>query len=186
MSETRDWGEPIGSRRRHSLCNLLGSRGYYRGLQHKGNKISHALSILCNTPICECTHLHTPAHKHTQGYAPPESRTCRTRIRTPHESVTAHTSRVLKYRSGDGFSPQPTLDVNDVSHARPMFSYACGDLLVYPLTHKSRGVIQGYKPGRGGVKPGGGQGGGGKTWGSAVHLSACLAFFCSLPFLLSS
>lgn len=79
-----------------------------------------------------------------------------------------------------GFSPQPISDVNDVSHARPLFAYACGDLLIFPLTHESKGAIQGYKPGRGGVKPGGRTRGGGseKTWGSA---SACLATLLVSP-----
>lgn len=155
---------------------------YYRGLRHKGNKISHALSILCNTPICE---LHTPLH------TPARAGLCTTRTTAhmPHTNTdttskcdNTHTSRILKYRSEDGFSPQPKSDVNDVSHARPIFSYACGDLLVFPLTHKSKGVIQGYKPSRGGVKPCGRAG----VRGEGVGLCMSVLNLGPLPFLFSS
>lgn len=59
----------------------------------------------------------------------------------------------IGYVQEGGFSLQTTSDVNDVPHARPLFAYACNDLLIFPLTLESKGVIQGYKPNRGGVKP---------------------------------
>lgn len=69
------------------------------------------------------------------------------------------------------------------THARPLFLYACGDLPAYPLTHKSRGGIQGHKPGRGGVKPCGGRGRDGKR-GAMGSASDCLTFLCPVPFFL--
>lgn len=84
------------------------------------------------------------------------------------------------YVQEGGFSPQTISDVYDVPHARPPFAYACSDVLIFPLTLESKGVIQGYKPSRGGCEALRANRGGGRreTWGSAY---ACLSA-CSAPF----